>query len=118
MCARATEGVTHEFLCVGSGETSNLDDISFLDHATGSNREDKYKRDLRLLTEALATERDPVMIARTYSMSPIRCGMPASGGRAPHVSPASKPRQLAAGVFMSLLSAAMLKEASATSMKT
>lgn len=57
-------GVTHEFLSVESGETSNLDGISFLDHATGSSRKEKYKRDLRLLTEALPVEHDPVMVAR------------------------------------------------------
>src|SRR5579864_9670206 len=57
-------GVTHEFLAVDSGETSKLNDISLLDHATGSNRKDKYRRDIRLLTEALPVERDPVMIAR------------------------------------------------------
>lgn len=63
--ARASyRGVTHEFLAVESGETRNLDGISFLDHETGSSRKDKYKRDLRLLTEALPAERDPVMIAR------------------------------------------------------
>jgi hypothetical protein len=57
-------GVTHEFLGVPPGETCDLDDISFLDHASGSNRIDKHNRDLRLLTAALASERDPVMVAR------------------------------------------------------
>ncbi|MEY9524041.1 tetratricopeptide (TPR) repeat protein [Bradyrhizobium japonicum] len=63
--AQATyRGVTHEYLAVSSGETSNLNDISFLDRATGSNRGEKLKRDLRLLTEALSAERDPIMVAR------------------------------------------------------
>ena len=57
-------GVTHEYLDVRAGETRNLEGISFIDHATGSNRVDKYKRDVRLLTNAIATERDTGMIAR------------------------------------------------------
>src|SRR5207237_2022976 len=46
-------GVTHEFLSVDCGETGSLDDISLLDHASGSNRVDKYKRDIRLIPEEL-----------------------------------------------------------------
>ncbi len=57
-------GVTHEFLSVPDGETRHLDDVSFLDHASGASRRNKYERDFRLLTEALATERDPEMVAR------------------------------------------------------
>ena len=57
-------GVTHEYLDVRAGETQNLEGISFIDHATGSNRVDKYQRDIRLLTDAIATERDAGLIAR------------------------------------------------------
>ena len=56
--------MTHEYLDVLSGETSNLEGISFIDHGTGSNRADKYERDIRLLTDALATECDRGMVAR------------------------------------------------------
>ena len=44
------KGVTHEYLDVLSGKASNLEGISFIDHGTGSNRVDKYERDIRLLT--------------------------------------------------------------------
>jgi glycosyltransferase involved in cell wall biosynthesis len=57
-------GVTHEFLDIQAGETKNLTDIGFIDHATGSNRASKYERDLRLLRNAITAERDPGMIAR------------------------------------------------------
>src|SRR5579871_295634 len=56
--------VTHEYLDVRGGETLNLKGVSFIDHATGSNRVEKYERDARLLREALATETDPGLVAR------------------------------------------------------
>src|ERR1700730_16586550 len=105
-------GVTHEFLDVPPGETRDLDDISFLDHASGANRGEKYQRDLRLLTEALTTERDPAMVARYafYVANTLRD----SGQR----EAALRMYLWRAGlghwrqeVFMSLLNAAMLKEA-------
>src|SRR4051794_39226177 len=74
-------GVMHEFLSVDSGETGSLDDISLLDHASGSNRVDKYKRDLRLLTQALPVERDPSWSRAMRSISPTRCAMPVSRKR-------------------------------------
>ena len=47
-------GVTHEYLDVpGEGVITG---ISFLDHADGTNRKDKYKRDIRLLKKALRLE--------------------------------------------------------------
>ena len=47
-------GVTHEFLDVpGEGV---INGISFLDHADGTNRKDKYRRDIRLLKKALLKE--------------------------------------------------------------
>ena len=58
------KGVTHEYLDVRTDKTRNLDGVSFIDHATGSNRVEKYERDIRLLTNAIATERDSGMIAR------------------------------------------------------
>ena len=57
-------GVTHEYLDVRKGETKDLDDILFIDHQTGGNRPDKYDRDIRLLTAALTSERDPGAVAR------------------------------------------------------
>ncbi len=49
-------GVTHEYLDVGS--QSRCSDISFIDHACGSNRVQKYERDVRLLLAGLAAEPD------------------------------------------------------------
>jgi len=47
-------GVTHEFLDVPTSGIVN--GCYFLDHADGSNRPEKYKRDIELLREALKTE--------------------------------------------------------------
>ncbi|UCI09543.1 glycosyltransferase [Mesorhizobium sp. B1-1-8] len=49
-------GVTHEYLDVPGG-VSELAGIWYKDHASGSNRADKFERDARLLLEAL--EKDP-----------------------------------------------------------
>ncbi|GJD37541.1 hypothetical protein FMGBMHLM_4475 [Methylobacterium aerolatum] len=57
-------GVTHEFLDVRVGTTKNLATASYIDHGTGANRFEKYDRDARLLTNAIAEEKDPGMIAR------------------------------------------------------
>ena len=97
--ARASyRGVTHEFLNVPPGETRSLDDISFIDHASGSNRGDKYARDLHLLTEALAGERDPMLVARYvfYLANTLR-DTRSTRARARHVSVANPPRPVAAG---------------------
>lgn len=48
-------GVTHEFL---DAPNTQLSGAWFIDHATGSNRVDKFERDIRLLTAALETEPD------------------------------------------------------------
>ena len=45
------KGVTHEYLDIRAGKTRKLEGLSFIDHGTGSNRVDKYERDIRLLTE-------------------------------------------------------------------
>ncbi len=49
-------GVTHEYLDVPGG-TQRLNGVWYKDHASGSNRTDKFDRDARLLSEAL--EKDP-----------------------------------------------------------
>lgn len=48
-------GVTHEYLDVPGGVEA-LHDVWYKDHASGSNRVDKFERDIRLLTAALETE--------------------------------------------------------------
>jgi len=48
-------GVTHEFLDVPGG-VENLDRVWYRDRASGSNRADKFKRDIRLLKSALQQE--------------------------------------------------------------
>jgi hypothetical protein len=112
-------GVTHEFLSVGSSEVCDLNDISILDHATGSNRTNKYERDIPLPTQALATERDPTMIARYvfYLANTLR-----DRGQRETVLPMYLRRASLGGwrqeVFLSLLNAAMLKEPSATLLGT
>ncbi len=47
-------GVTHEYIDVPSD--GMISGAHFIDHADGSNRKDKYARDIRLLTEALADD--------------------------------------------------------------
>ena len=49
-------GVTHEYLDVPGG-VQELRRVWYMDHASGSNRVDKFERDARLLLEAL--EKDP-----------------------------------------------------------
>ena len=51
-------GVTHEHLDTQGAPTIFLPGLAFLDHATGSNRAEKYDRDIRLLTEGLKAEPD------------------------------------------------------------
>jgi len=48
-------GVTHEFLDVGP-PAPRCEDAWFVDHACGSNRVDKFERDIRLLRGALAED--------------------------------------------------------------
>ena len=50
-------GVTHEYLDV-PGSVEALRGVWYKDHASGSNRVDKFERDIRLLTGALETEPD------------------------------------------------------------
>jgi glycosyltransferase involved in cell wall biosynthesis len=47
-------GVTHEYLDIGAG--SQLLGCHFIDHADGSNRPDKFARDIKLLLAALKKE--------------------------------------------------------------
>lgn len=48
-------GVTHEYISTPLPPV-HLDTIEFTDHADGSNRKDKFSRDVALLTEALKTD--------------------------------------------------------------
>ncbi len=48
-------GVTHEYIDVPGG-AEELQGVSYKDHATGSNRADKFERDIRLLSKALKHE--------------------------------------------------------------
>jgi glycosyltransferase involved in cell wall biosynthesis len=48
-------GVTHEYIDVAR-ENQRLSGAWYKDHASGSNRVDKFERDIRLLSEALKTE--------------------------------------------------------------
>lgn len=49
-------GVTHEYLDLESGGCLPKEIAYFIDHADGSNRVDKFKRDIKLLKEGLKTE--------------------------------------------------------------
>ena len=105
------KGVTHEFLDV-VGRTGKLEGISFIDHATGANREGKYERDARLLQSALESEQDAAMIARYtfYLANTLR-----DAGQ-PEAALAAYEKRAALGhwqqeVFVSLYNAAGLKQA-------
>jgi tetratricopeptide (TPR) repeat protein len=50
-------GVTHEYLDVPGG-TQKLSGVWYRDHASGSNRVDKFERDIRLLKKGLKNEPD------------------------------------------------------------
>ena len=53
------KGVTHEYLQLPSGpDHAQLRGIWYKDHASGSNRVDKFERDIRLLLEGLEEEPD------------------------------------------------------------
>jgi glycosyltransferase involved in cell wall biosynthesis len=51
-------GVTHEYLDIGSLNRPVIPDIRYLDHAAGSSRNEKYDRDIRLLSEDLKKNPD------------------------------------------------------------
>jgi len=51
------KGVTHEYVDV-PGDVGELRGVWYKDHASGSNRVDKFERDIRLLTQALEAEPD------------------------------------------------------------
>lgn len=63
-------GVTHEYLSVDETVTLPAEDVWFADHATGSNRGEKYERDTRLLEGHLALHpadpRSLFYLAQTY----------------------------------------------------
>jgi glycosyltransferase involved in cell wall biosynthesis len=58
------QGVTHEYLDVHSDGV--LDGAYFIDHADGSNRPDKFSRDIALLEAALETETNPGLVERYH----------------------------------------------------
>jgi glycosyltransferase involved in cell wall biosynthesis len=62
-------GLTHEYLAI-PGRREKLSGAWFIDHASGSNRVDKFERDIRLLNEALAHDpssaRDCFYLAQSY----------------------------------------------------
>lgn len=64
------KGVTHEYLDVETGGMIPADVAYFDDHADGSNRPEKFKRDIRLLLEGLekepANERYFYYLAQSY----------------------------------------------------
>jgi ADP-heptose:LPS heptosyltransferase/glycosyltransferase involved in cell wall biosynthesis len=106
------KGVTHEYLDVRSGKTRNLEGLSFIDYGTGSNRVDKYERDARLLTSAIATERDAGMIARYtfYLANTLRDSGQKEAALKAYLDRAHL-AQWDQEVFLSLLNAAKLQEA-------
>ncbi len=106
------KGVTHEILAGVTGNTKNLEGISFIDHGVRLGRADKYERDARLLKNAIAVERDRFMIARYtfYLANTLRDG----GQKEAALEMYLKRARLGhwqQEVFMSLLDAARLKEA-------
>lgn len=58
-------GVTHEYLDVGNSE--DLHSAHFIDHADGSNRLEKYERDIRLLTKGL--QDDPTNVRYRFYLA-------------------------------------------------
>jgi glycosyltransferase involved in cell wall biosynthesis len=59
-------GVTHEYLDVPGG-AQRLQGVWYKDHATGSNRTDKFERDIKLLEEAL--KEDPNNVRYWYYLA-------------------------------------------------
>ena len=110
--AASYKGVTHEFLDVPGGKVGSLAGAFFIDHASGTNRAEKYERDVRLLRSAIAAESDPSMIARYtfYLANTLRD----FGQSEAALTQYMKRTRLGHGdqeVFLSLYSAAKLKEA-------
>jgi SAM-dependent methyltransferase/glycosyltransferase involved in cell wall biosynthesis len=105
------KGVTHEFLEVRGGSTAQLAEIEFIDHASGSNRVEKFDRDVRLLRAALAEEIDAGMVSRYtfYLANTLR-----DGGRKEEALQEYLERADLGGwqeeVFMSLFYASQIKE--------
>ncbi|MGY3483167.1 glycosyltransferase involved in cell wall biosynthesis [Bradyrhizobium sp. USDA 4011] len=104
-------GVTHEFLNLRRGRTDQLAGIAYIDHASGSNRIEKYDRDERLLRAALEQETDSGMVARYtfYLANTLRD----AGRKQAAITEYLKRAELGSWqeeVFESLYSAAQLKE--------
>jgi O-antigen biosynthesis protein len=103
-------GVTHEFLEVPGG-VRQLQGVWYKDHASGTNRVDKFERDIALLTGALETEQDAFLVARYifYLAQSFRDG----GEKTKAIDAYLRRAELgywAEEVFWSLYSAARLKE--------
>jgi glycosyltransferase involved in cell wall biosynthesis len=103
-------GVTHEYLDVRAGETKNLEGISFIDHATGANRVDKYQRDIRLLTDAIGTESGLIARYTFYLANTLRDSGDKEAALKTYLERAGLGHWYQE-VFVSLLNAAQLKEA-------
>jgi glycosyltransferase involved in cell wall biosynthesis len=50
---------THEFLNAGTGGCISMDKALFVDHADGSNRPEKFKRDIKIFKKALKNGEEP-----------------------------------------------------------
>src|SRR5215472_5832774 len=59
-------GVTHEYLETPAGEPAKTHDIWFVDHQDGSNRINKFERDIELLEKGLREEQDENLKTRYY----------------------------------------------------
>lgn len=69
-------GVTHESMDL-TGEIGRLTGAWIRDHATGSNRAEKFTRDIRLLTQGLAAEPDNARYQFYLAESLLNAGRPA-----------------------------------------
>jgi len=74
-------GVTHEYLHL-PGDVGKLEGVWMLDHATGSNRVEKFDRDIRLLRKGLETEPDNARYQFYLAESFFNSGRPAEAAEA------------------------------------
>jgi hypothetical protein len=103
-------GVTHEYLSLENGTTEQLDGVSFVDHASGTNRTGKFARDAALLRDGLATETDPFLRTRYtfYLANSLRDDGDHAGALAQYEARAGM-GYWQEEVFFSLLNAAKMK---------
>ncbi len=74
-------GVTHEYLDLPGG-VGRLEGVWIFDHATGSNRVEKFERDIRLLRKGLEAEPDNVRYQFYLAESLLNAGRPAEAAEA------------------------------------